>query len=127
MLPVYLEHLGGGVHVVRRSAAGELEPGDVLVGPSSISAAENLASMLVQATDVITVGRRTAGTNGNITGIQLPAGFAPTFTGMQVLSPSGEDFMGRGILPDVTVDLTVEALASGRDPELEATVQALRQ
>jgi len=101
-------------------------PVTLLIGPSSFSAAENLALMLVQSGRVITVGRKTAGTNGNITGIQLPAGFSVTFTGMRVITASGQDFMGEGINPDIEVGLDRDDFVQGRDPELEAALASLK-
>lgn len=96
----------------------------LLVGPHTVSAAENFALMVVDALDVTVVGVRSAGTNGNITGVQLPGDFAFTFTGMRLLRPGGEPFHGIGIVPDVPVELTAQAIAAG-DPELAAALDVL--
>jgi hypothetical protein len=97
----------------------------LLVGPHTVSAAENLAIMLVDAKRVTVVGRRTASTNGNITGVELPGGFAFQFTGMDIAHRDGSPFNGVGIVPDIPVSLTPRDFAEGRDPELEAAVKWL--
>jgi hypothetical protein len=97
----------------------------LLVGHRSVSAAENFSTMLVDADRVTVVGRNSAATNGNITGVLLPGGFAFTFTGMEVLHADGNPFHGIGIVPDVEVPLTAEAFAAGADPELLAAIEVL--
>ena len=78
--------------------------------------------MLVDAGRVTVVGRTSAGTNGNITGIQLPGAFALSFTGMEVLHADGAPFHGIGIVPDVEVLLDAVSLRDGHDPELETAI-----
>lgn len=98
----------------------------LLTGNHAVSAAENFMQMLVGAGRLAAVvGRQSAGTNGNITGVQLPGGFAFTYTGMQVLNPDGSQFHGIGIVPDVPVEWTREALRNGVDLDLLAAVQVL--
>ena len=67
------------------------------------------------------VGRQSAGTNGNITGVQLPGAFAFSFTGMKVTHADGSPFLGLGIVPDVDVKLSAAAfreVTSLRQPRL---------
>jgi len=98
-------------------------PVALLVGPATVSAAENFSMMLDGRVTV--VGRTSAGTNGNITGVILPGGFVMTFTGMEVLFPDGRPFHGIGMVPDVDAAPTVQSVADGSDPELEAAIAAL--
>ena len=97
----------------------------LLVGHSTVSAAENFSTMLVDAGRVTVVGRTSAGTNGNITGVQLPGAFAMSYTGMTVLHADGSPFHGIGIVPDVPVVLDAAAFRDGIDPELQAAIAAL--
>ncbi|MFO0758905.1 MAG: S41 family peptidase [Byssovorax sp.] len=97
----------------------------LLVGHETVSAAENLSIMLVDAGRVTVVGRNSAGTNGNITGMQLPGDFAFSFTGMNVQHADGSPFLGIGIVPDVEVPLTAAAFRDGVDQELMAAIDAL--
>lgn len=99
----------------------------LLVHQTTVSAAENFATMLVGADRVTVLGHQSAGTNGNITGARLPGGFYFTFTGMQVLYPDGSTFHGVGILPDETIDPTAEDLATGADPVLARAVAILEE
>jgi C-terminal processing protease CtpA/Prc len=96
----------------------------LLVGHSTVSAAENFSTMLVDAQRVHVVGRTSAGTNGNITGVQVPGDFGFTFTGMEVRhADAGQSvFHGVGIVPHIEVALTAQDFAGGGDPELEAAV-----
>jgi hypothetical protein len=65
----------------------------LLVGPHAVSQAEHFSQMIAGAHRAVAiVGRTTAGTNGNITGVQLPGGWAITHTGMGVTNPDGSRF-----------------------------------
>jgi hypothetical protein len=99
----------------------------LIVGHHSVSAAENFSTMLVDAKRVEVVGRQSAGTNGNITGLQLPGHFAFTFTGMEVrhADPEKSVFHGIGIVPDIDVALSADDFAKGKDPELAAAISWL--
>lgn len=97
----------------------------VLVGPRSASYAEDCASTIVNADRATFVGRQTAGTNGNITGIVAPGPVYAMFTGMRVQYADGATFHGVGVVPDVVVGPTRADLAAGRDAELEAAIEEL--
>lgn len=100
-------------------------PVALLVGPATVSAAENFSMILVGAERVTVVGRPSAATNGNITGVVLPGSFRFSFTGMEVLFPDRSLFHGVGIVPDVEVAATPADLRDGIDPVLEAARDAL--
>jgi hypothetical protein len=97
----------------------------LLTGPHAVSAAENFMQMLVGADRVTVVGQRSAGTNGNITGVQVPGGFGFSYTGMEVLNPDGSQHHGIGIEPDVYVPLTAEDLRDGIDRDLLTAIGLL--
>ncbi|WP_342381981.1 S41 family peptidase [Myxococcus stipitatus] len=103
-------------------------PGPIvlLVGPRSISAAENFSMMLTGARRVTVIGRRSAGTNGNLTQLQLPGRMTVWFTGMEVLFPDRSTFHGVGIVPDIESTPTLSDLAAGRDTELLRAIEYLR-
>lgn len=98
----------------------------LLVGPATISAAENFSTMLVDNHRPRVVGRQSAGTNGNVTTIVLPGAFSVRFTGMRVLHADGSVFHGLGIRPHVDVTPTAADYAAGRDAELEAAIATLQ-
>ncbi|WNG45420.1 peptidase S41 [Archangium minus] len=97
----------------------------LLTGPGAVSAAENFSMMLTGAHRVTVVGRRSAGTNGNVTRLVLPGLMQVMFTGMEVLFPDGSRFHGVGIVPDIEVAPTAADLAENRDPELLRAIQFL--
>lgn len=99
----------------------------LLVGTRTVSAAENFASMLVAEPRVTVVGQRSAGTNGNVTGVQLPGGFGVLFTGMEVLFPDRRTFHGVGIVPDVEAVPSAEDYRDGLDRELVTAVELLER
>jgi hypothetical protein len=100
----------------------------LLTGPHAVSAAENFMIMLVQPRRVrAVVGQQSAGTNGNITAIQLPGGFAFSYTGMNLTLPDGSRFHGLGIQPDVPVALTAKDLRDGIDRDLLTAIEVLRR
>lgn len=92
----------------------------LLVGHRTVSAAEDFATRLVDQQRAKVVGRRSAGTNGNITGVELPGSFTFSFTGMEVRHADASEsvFHGVGIVPDQESALTAAAFAAGVDPEL---------
>ncbi|GHG65569.1 S41 family peptidase [Comamonas sp. JC664] len=98
----------------------------LLVGPRTVSRAEHFATMLVGAHRVRVVGRRSAGTNGDITHLVLPGNFRFAFTGMEVLYPDRSTFHGVGIVPDEEIVPTTEDLALDRDPELLKAIELLQ-
>ena len=99
----------------------------LLVGPHTVSASENFSTVLVDAKRVKVYGKPSAGSNGNIAGIQLPGGFVLTFSGMEVLHADGSVFAGRGIHPDKIIPLSSKDLKEGRDPDLLAAIRTKAQ
>jgi len=97
----------------------------LLVSVQTLSNAEDFSEELLGAHRVTVVGRQSAGTNGNITGILLPGGAAISFTGMEVLNVDGSQFHGIGVVPDFPVQYTAADLAAGRDRDLEVAIQVL--
>jgi C-terminal processing protease CtpA/Prc len=99
----------------------------LLTGPHAVSAAENFMQMLVGAHRLTAIvgEQRSAGTNGNITGVQLPGGFAFSYTGMRVLNPDGSRHHGVGIVPDVDTSLSAADLRDGVDRDLLAAIAVL--
>ncbi|MCA9541317.1 MAG: peptidase S41 [Myxococcales bacterium] len=111
---------------VTADAPGFPGPIALIVGPTSVSAAENFASMLSQAPQVHVIGRPSAATNGNITGMKLPGGWGLTFTGMQVRFPDDTPFHGVGVVPDVEVMPEPADYVEGFDRALQAAIEDVR-
>ncbi|WP_043710410.1 S41 family peptidase [Corallococcus macrosporus] len=98
----------------------------LLVGPRSVSAAENFSTMLVAANRARVVGQRSAGTNGSITNLVLPGGFRFMYTGTEVLWPDRSTFHGVGIVPDDEIAPTTEDFALNRDSQLLKALNVLQ-
>lgn len=101
------------------------QPVAVLIDENTQSMAEDFCIYIRNARRALFVGSQTAGTNGNITTIDLPAGGRMTFTGMRVLFDDGSRFQNIGIQPDVEVRPTIEGIRSGRDEVLLKAVEVL--
>ncbi len=71
------------------------------------------------------VGEPTAGTNGNVNVVTLPAGYGFVFTGMKVLKHDGSRHHLVGILPTVPVHRTIAGITAGRDELLDAAVEVV--
>jgi hypothetical protein len=59
-------------------------PVAVLVGHTTVSAAENFVLMLADAGRMKAFGRQSAGTDGDLTGLLLPGNYIVSFTGLDV-------------------------------------------
>lgn len=65
------------------------------------------------------VGTPTAGRMGTTRVVPLPNGSVVQIASGRFLSPSGARLLGPGLAPDILVEATAEALASGADEQLE--------
>lgn len=92
----------------------------LLTGPLTVSAAEHFASYLIDANRVTIVGRHSAGTNGSMTGIQLPGSFLFTFTGMDARHADGTPY--RGVAPQFSAVSTYLDYANGTDAVLNEAI-----
>lgn len=97
-----------------------------LTGGGAISYAESCMGIVEGMKLGEIVGGTTAGTNGNVTAVQLPGGNSLSFTGMRVIKHDGSVHHTVGVRPTVPVTATVDGLAGGRDEVLERGVEVLR-
>ncbi len=98
----------------------------LLVDVWTQSKPENFAMGLVTQGAVTVVGRPSSGSNGNITGLQLPGDFAMTFTGLGVRFPDGSTFHGVGIQPDVRSERSRQDVVDGVDRVLLDAIDVVR-
>ncbi len=73
------------------------------------------------------IGEATAGTNGNVSPLELPGGYGISWTGMKVLKQDGSRHHGVGIAPTVPVARTLAGVAAGRDEVLDRGVALLQK
>ncbi len=98
-----------------------------LIDERTQSKAEDFCIYLTNARRATFVGSGTAGTDGDVTLLQLPEGGVFRFTGMRVLFDDGKRFQNIGIVPDVQATPTVQGIIEGRDEVLEKGIEALRE
>jgi len=123
--PDNLEYVAGSFDIQPFGTEPYLGPVVALSGTSTISAAENLLMVLRQEQRATIIGDVGYGTNGDVTGNQLPGSFRSVFTGTQVTFADGSDFFAIGVVPDVMVIPTPTQLRDGEDPELMAAITDL--
>jgi len=73
------------------------------------------------------IGRPTNGANGSINLFRLPTNYSVSFTGMLVLAHDGGPQHGVGVIPDIKVTPSVEALKENRDEDLEAALDWINE
>jgi len=100
-------------------------PVAVLIGPETISAAEDFVVSFIAMRRGLLVGRTTAGSSGQPLVFNLPGGGTARICTAQETFPDGRKFVGTGIAPQITVAPTIVDVRAGRDPVIAAAVKAL--
>ena len=108
-----------------REGTRYLGPLVVLTGPSTYSSAEDFLVPLTSSGRAVLVGGTTAGSTGNPIYVDLPGGGKFRVVSKRDTFPDGTEFVGYGITPDVIVEPTQQDLFEGRDPVLEAGIDAI--
>ncbi|MFQ5880109.1 MAG: S41 family peptidase [Dehalococcoidia bacterium] len=119
----------GSERVFEATAGGPATdmPVVVLVGPGSASGAEVLAAALRDNGRATLIGETTFG-KGTVNNLrELRDGGALFVSIARWLTPSGEQIEGVGVIPDIPVELTDEAIDSGQDVVLYEAIDFLRQ
>ncbi len=99
----------------------------VLVNELTQSQAEYTA-MAFRASPLTTIiGSTTAGADGNYSNITLPGGLSTGISGIGIFYPDGTPTQRIGIVPDIEVPLTLEAVRSGRDELLERAIELIEK
>jgi hypothetical protein len=101
-------------------------PVAVLIGPYVMSSCESFVQMMEQAPDCTTVGRPTYGSSGRPVPHDLPNGVKIFIPSWQDLLPDGTCREGKGIAPDILVEVDPKQLGE-RDPILERALEVLRR
>lgn len=97
----------------------------ILVDETTQSAAEFTALALRALPDVLVMGSRTAGADGNVSAIALPGGLGTMISGLGIFHPDHRPTQRIGIVADIVVKPTVPGIVAGRDEVLEAAVRQL--
>ncbi|MGM0620211.1 MAG: S41 family peptidase [Bacteroidota bacterium] len=97
----------------------------ILVDESTISQAEYTTMALRVAPDAVVIGSSTAGADGNVSTIMLPGNIRTMISGIGVYYPDGTETQRVGIVPDIEVKPTIEAIREGRDEYLEKALEII--
>jgi C-terminal processing protease CtpA/Prc len=92
----------------------------ILVDEVSQSQAEYTTMAFRSSPNAYVIGSTTAGADGNVSSIPLPGGLRSMISGIGVFYPDKRPTQRVGILPDLEVKPTIEAIRDGRDQLLEA-------
>jgi carboxyl-terminal processing protease len=103
-----------------------LGPLVLLVDGGSGSASEQLAAGLQEAGRAYVVGKTTAGNDLDAELEELPTGAYFFYAVALPRTPKGVVIEGRGVIPDLEVDLTREGLLRGEDAQLAAAVRHIK-
>ena len=98
----------------------------VLVDGVTASAAEIFSAVLQDHGRATLIGRKTAGAVLASWFYVLPDGGELQLSREDYLAPKGRRLEGNGIEPDVKILRTLDDLRSGRDPDIDAALRALR-
>lgn len=99
----------------------------ILVDGSTQSAGEMFAGGLQEAGRAIVVGQKSAGNTLPSEIKKLPTGAIFQYGFANYETQSGSRLEGRGVIPDVTVQLTRRSLLRGADPQLSVALKRLRE
>jgi len=98
-----------------------------LIGNACISSGEAFVLMMKALPHVTTVGERTRGASGNPRPVELPGvGITVWYPRWVAMTPDGTCFEGKGIEPDVELNLPASAYAD-KDPTLAKALETLRE
>ncbi|HUT19560.1 MAG TPA: S41 family peptidase, partial [Anaerolineae bacterium] len=98
----------------------------VLIDVMSASSAEEFSGALQAIGRAVVVGERSAGICLVADMAELPNGAVLMYPYGQTRTADGTVLEGRGVIPDIEVALDRASLLEGRDPQLEAAIQAVR-
>jgi hypothetical protein len=98
----------------------------VLANRNSVSAAEWFVLIARTCWNATVIGTPTRGALSARSSRELPNGWTYTIPGQRVTTISGERYEGRGIPPDITVEMSIATGVANRDPVIDRALQELR-
>jgi C-terminal processing protease CtpA/Prc len=88
---------------------------------------EFIIKSLRKADDVTIIGTATAGADGHLTDLPLPANIPFSFSCIGAYYADKTSYQRIGIQPDIKVEYTIKGLQEGRDELLEAALFFLQK
>ncbi len=99
----------------------------VLVDEGSASASEQFTAGMQEIGRVYVIGKKTEGADMDADGAKLPTGAFLLYAAGQPRTPKGVVIDGRGVIPDLEVNLTRAELLKGNDAQLTAAIDYIKQ
>jgi hypothetical protein len=99
----------------------------ILVDEVSLSQAEYTAMALRSAPNSIVIGSTTAGADGNVSRISLPANLSTAISGIGVFYPAKKPTQRIGIVPDIRVLTTLNDTRLAIDPLIERAKREINE
>ena len=94
----------------------------VIVNETTLSQAEYTAIAFQSSPNVIVIGSKTAGADGNISPIILPGNITTNISGIGIYYPDGTETQRVGVRIDIPVKPTIKGIKEGRDELLEKAI-----
>jgi len=101
------------------------KPVMVLIGPRTFSAAEDFVVVFDYMKRGKLIGSATGGSTGQPLGFDLPGGGTARVCSKKDTYPDGKEFVGIGIMPDITVKKMISDLLNGTDADKNTAVKLL--
>jgi C-terminal processing protease CtpA/Prc len=101
------------------------KPVIVLIGPETFSAAEDFTVAFDYLKRGKLVGLPTGGSTGQPILFDLPGGGSARVCSKRDTYPDGKEFVGTGIMPDITVNKTIKDLLNGKDAAKDKAIALL--
>ena len=98
----------------------------VLSNDGTGSGGEIFAAVLREKSGAQIVGQKTAGCVGTGQLFSLPDGGGIQVAVAQLLTGQGKVLNQVGVAPDVSIEMSVQDLVAGRDPQLDRALQLLQ-
>ncbi len=103
------------------------KPVVLLIGPRTFSAAEDFTVAFDYMKRGKLVGQLTGGSTGQPVPFDLPGGGKARVCGKRDYYPNGKEFVGVGIMPDITVKKTIKDLLNGTDAAKNKSIELLNK
>ncbi|NIF07060.1 hypothetical protein F3J23_16605 [Chryseobacterium sp. Tr-659] len=99
----------------------------ILVDQNTQSASEFIAMALRTAPRSAVIGSQTAGTDGNVSYIDLPGRISTSMSGLGIYYPDGKDTQRTGISIDIQAKPTLQSIRKGEDLLIQKAVEFINQ
>ena len=100
-------------------------PTTLLIGHGTASAAEDFLIMADNQKHIIKIGERSYGSTGQPFAFDMPSGGIARICTKKDTYPNGKEFVGIGVIPDISVIPSVEDLINRTDPVILKAIEVL--